>query len=135
MEAGRELDAEVAIKVMGWRRVHWREWMRLKDPAYETTAPDSLLSWWVDTHNELQGNAEDLSSEEEAAPPWSPSTDIAAAWQVVEHFRAEDMSLEVIASPDEYRARVGLGPWSDAGTAPLAICLATLAARATLDEE
>lgn len=58
LPAGRELDALVAEKVMGWRRV------------------DDHL--WEDADRRLRSTA-----------PWSswafhPSTDIAAAWQVVE---------------------------------------------------
>jgi hypothetical protein len=115
MEAGRETDSWVAEKVMGWKRV-----------SHETHG-----SWWI------RGIAPDGQTLY-ATHTWSPSTDIAAAWQVVE--KMESMGGHVIiSSPGRWcesggwwRVQVSAGKGRGAvcaeDTAPLAICKAVLLA-------
>lgn len=109
LEAGRELDAEVATKVMGWSvelivgpRDAFEEW---RDPQGWRYGPD----------------------------PKPYSTDIAAAWQVLEHVSASgwlwqiDMATEggwkVLIDHPDGRIRS-----ARADAAALAICQAALVA-------
>jgi len=64
LEAGRELDALVAEKVMGWREDAYHYW----------GAPGSSSTLWV-----VAGSTEDHHGN----TVWSPSTDIVAAWKVL----------------------------------------------------
>ena len=127
MEAGRELDALVAEKVMGWHRVH-----------------DGLNERWAD----VNGYGAYVNRGDGTPPPgmfWSPSTDIAAAWQVVEHMRLRwdhgnsttDFWTIKDCGPSGWRVEIEFCPDHDAPiviyaetppTAPLAICLAALKA-------
>src|SRR4051812_17548037 len=110
LPAGRKLDALIAAKVMGW----------------DVRGPDD--GPWV----ALAENGRHATHE-----TFRPSTDIAAAWEVVEHF-ANYKWLAQSAS-----GRWGTGPmmWECAfaspasfqvvaETAPLAICRAALRAKA-----
>lgn len=106
MNASRELDATIAEKVMGWtlRGEH----PIFGSPVYATGHSDTLLPKF--------------------------STDIAAAWTVVEQIKAEwIVTMEI----DEHVTRVGFGKnyastpiefSQSAKTTPLAICLAALKA-------
>jgi len=118
LEAGRELDALVAKKVMGWHLVRWadetdggRVW---KGDAGEYRAPYS-----VDPNPKWR---------------WSPSTDIAAAWEVVDALMDNgiglpqifhDGQLWVASVSDCTRKKSNM---ASALTAPLAICRAALLA-------
>lgn len=102
MPAGPELDAIIAEKVMGWKRV----------PGTESGA-------WMDpcTNDGRMGS-------------WSPSTDIAAAWEVV-----EKLKLSLIPTNKGWivsQHHLFEGPFGEDETAPLAICRAALAAIAWL---
>lgn len=116
MEAGRELDEIVAEKVMGW-----------------TYIETDIATIW--------SNA-DYTLDIDALPLFS--TDIAAAWQVVEHFRTmfphdeQPMVLSmfhgkwqcaVACSTDAHAYELYIGYEVEAETAPLAICLAALKAK------
>ncbi len=112
LEAGRLLDALVAEKVMGWRR----------KPGRNVWIDDNVLTGWLIEPDDVND-----------APCWAPSTDIAAAWEVVEKvmyphgwYLAPVPDSEgwwgVFTPPDEHR-EVALG-----ATAPLAICRAALKA-------
>lgn len=70
LQAGRELDALVAEKVMGWRRHPTDRW---HDGERE-----------LDRDHAVEGGGGDYYHPDE---PWSPSTEIAAAWEVVEKMR------------------------------------------------
>ena len=112
MNAGRELDALVAVKALGW------EWIDAMEMWYDTSDSHTML-----TSDEL--------------PEFS--TDIAAAWHVVEHLdrtrntwidRLQKEGMEgwglILASGTGYSVthhQVHL-----AETVPLAICLAALKA-------
>jgi hypothetical protein len=89
--AGAELDAEVARQVMRWR-VHCRN-----------------TAWWVDAQHEngpipphgVRGMTCGMDR-------WSPSTDIAVAWQVVEKMREVLRTDAWKPYPDK---RCDQGPW------------------------
>lgn len=132
--AGRELDALIAEKVMGWKRIpvppdangHFA------GEALMQTDPPPNFRW-----NPLGKIPFDT---------WVPhfSTDIAAAWQVVEKLVAEgycpallyddeghwglffDGVSQAEAQPESYVVFT-TPAWAD--TAPLAICLAALKAK------
>lgn len=132
-EAGRELDALVAEKVMGLTREQWI--FRCYVERHERDEE------WCYNCTALIGDA----PADERVPNLY-STDIAAAWQVVEKMRVMDASVEMMAYRIEAEGdkriahrvviwganRMG-GDWSThvaekaAATMPLAICLAALA--------
>jgi hypothetical protein len=131
VSAGRELDALVAEKVMGW--VYREYWGQLV-PSEHLDAP--MWSEW----------AQDKSGDVCRHPinrmpnipyrgdkPWIPeySTDISAAWEVVE--KNKEYWFFLMYSADmkqwwcEYRVNKQKGRVT-ADTAPLAICRAALLA-------
>jgi hypothetical protein len=59
---------------------------------------------------------------------WSPSTDITAAWQVVEKLKAIKPILNYEPHPNKWYMRFNGGEFYSADTAPLAICRAALIA-------
>jgi len=118
MVAGRELDALVAEKVMGWS-------VNRSERGWETLGvrPKRLIGRRGMCR--LPGDA------------WSPSEDISAAWEVVEKLgavRIEKFSDGWYAQFGErerdrnFRLTAGI-----ADMAPLAICLAALAAVGATD--
>ena len=113
MSAGRELDAMVAEKVMGW-----------------TMAPDGC--WVIVTHND----PDDGLGPRQADETWSPSRDISAAWDVFERL-SDRLPCIMLNQPNDNHPREWCVEWFDgeqtldivtADTAPLAICLAALKA-------
>jgi hypothetical protein len=133
MEAGRELDAIIAEKVMGWQReTDERELRRLNSGYLDAS---EYARWWI---NPSGGWAC-------ASPRYS--TDIAAAWEVVERLKdanrddaSYDFDLIYESSKErETGLRNDVFGWfaqfgeaehgsGRADTAPLAICLAALEA-------
>lgn len=123
MIAGRELDALIAEKVMGRKVERWRYF----EDGYASTALRP------------RGKAESTGVLITNNLP-AYSTDIAAAWQVVERlndrFSIEIMALTstVLCSNTRFRVDMfdheALAPRTEvhAATAPLAICLAALKA-------
>jgi hypothetical protein len=117
LEAGRELDTLVAEKVMGWTK--WRSPVVPRGSA----EPDCWLT-------------NDRTSPTFKIAHWSPSTDIACAWQVVERMRDRGFALELhyeFGCSIQWVADFSNDGWSSTGeqlgdTAPLAICRAALAA-------
>lgn len=105
MKPGRYLDAMVAEKVMGWRH----------DPGtYEGSR--YLL---------------DPAGARSAIPNYS--TDIAAAWEVVEKLKGATAHFQLQSIPGGWSTRIfrvpaGLSNEEIADTAPMAICLAALKA-------
>jgi hypothetical protein len=104
MEAGRELDALVAVEVMGWHNDH-------EVPYYD----------WVQESNEVI----------HISKRWSPSSDIGAAWEVVEKMIANGwwntdigFGSGIVVSFDDGSTT----HQAKADTAPLAICRAALLA-------
>mgnify|MGYP001571535769 CR=1 FL=1 len=118
LPAGRELDALVAEKVMGWK--HY--------------APAAVQEVWYPPNLHPSNNVLGHS-----IPHYS--TDIAVAWQVVEHLKNK-LHLQVILHwagdecpkwlcnlrADGYRSFQDQEWQVEADTAPLAICLAALKA-------
>jgi hypothetical protein len=116
--AGRELDALVAEKVMGWHS---------SEDGYFWLRVDGGFGGYVTEEPPFSGGR---------APRFAPSTDITAAWQIVEHMHKR--GFHIVLWFDDF----GTGQWgarfprgligrdrSDHGhTAPLAICRAALAA-------
>jgi hypothetical protein len=133
MEAGRELDALIAEKVMGW-----------------SSQADGLY-WDAGNHRTrlvlgsiIAKKRDEMGLENAHGFVFAPSTNIADAWEVVEklgRWRGFDFML-VMPNPEQtfhlhtYEAgwyeATNDGPErrvvSDADTAPLAICLAALKA-------
>lgn len=126
--AGRELDCEVAEKFMGWR-VHNRN-----------------TAWWVEKELETSllssGGVMGLTCGTER---FSPSTNIADAWRVVEKMRAMGFGCHITAVSNLDRTRhfwavdfsnpntERSGHEHDTTAAPLAICIAALAALDPVD--
>ena len=118
MEAGRELDTLVAEEVMGWEAtadgLYW-------DARQKRTR--------LVLGSAIAKKREEMGIENGPGFVFAPSTDIAAAWEVVE--KADLWSLYGSIGDGPYRAciqfedREGL---MTADTAPLAICLAALKA-------
>ena len=126
MPAGRELDALVAEKVMGWCITAWNDgepWgNREVFPPFEPI-------------NGIPADCDCISHSEAGEPPHY-STDIAAAWEVVEKLDGggeRGTFWWMISSPGNdtmYSARIFEGSVEIVGamapTAPLAICRAAL---------
>lgn len=128
LNAGRAMDALVAEKVMGWTRWEWErgDWDGPADATIFAQHERSLAVY--------------ANGEEEPSFWFAPSTDIAAAWQVVERMRdlgwpwggarwrvsewTSPRKAEFSAQFEKLNVTVG----ADAETAPLAICRAALAA-------
>jgi hypothetical protein len=127
----RERDALVAERVMGWRR-----YRSSYHPCYALLSADLLRDGaMVDQGAEVP--AEPCRDAYGRVPHYT--TDIAAAWEVVEQFKADGVwfSIEsnaveweadirtVVNDDDEQVIRLGVGY---AMTAPEAICIAALRA-------
>ena len=123
-----ELNAAVAEKVMGWKLYDYEK------GRYAKTKAD-----YVDAYTN-DGWGWEGRSGDEYAHQWSPSTDIAAAWGVVEKMKADGWFFQlgdVIELP-EWLSRFTSpffppgGPVQDASamdkSAGRSICLAALAA-------
>jgi ABA sandwich protein len=140
MEAGRELDALVAEKVLGWTDVGMKKMYTIV--GGDITANE--LAWAEVDGEESRGIAPGSPQYEWGRgefPVPRFSTDIAAAWQVVQELRKRDICVDI-----EVRENVSVwapppdGPmsidWTSvADTAPHAICLAALRAVPALPEE
>lgn len=120
MNAGRELDALVAEKVMGWKHDRDAEFRHLCDGKFHTKC------WACGSlgHGNCYGNGSGAIQIPCDCTPYY-STDIAAAWQVVEEMMKRGEYLVIKAFPNT-GFEVELGGNADAGTLPLAICLAAL---------
>ena len=77
MEAGRELDALVAEKVMGWRLVPDPHYHGLGGAMFAVMESGERCFMWHLREHVYSGERQ-----------WSPSADIVAAWRVVEYLRA-----------------------------------------------
>lgn len=117
MNPGRELDALVAEKVMGWEAVHEHDF---RDGGKQ----------WLGTR----------SDGAKMVPLPHYSTSIAAAWEVVAHLRslASYVRWELRGDRHDYNCYFCLGrgvEWvEDIDTAPHAICLAALKAVGALSD-
>jgi hypothetical protein len=118
MPAGREMDALVAERVMGWVR-----------------HPDSMYRHWCERQPDGTLRFLDQCEPLHTVRPWHPSTDIAAAWEVVEKLRGESFPWEFSLGWRHIEPFVSFGRtanqkdeigFSHGETAPLAICRAAL---------
>ncbi len=123
MEAGAEMDALVATRVMGW------------------TNPTGFEARWhcngveLDSLHAVEGGGGDYYQPDQA---WQPSTDIAAAWEVVEKCEQDGVWWKVCPVLDGnggittekicIMTHHGNRFAASAPTAPLAICRAALLA-------
>ena len=123
MKAGRELDALIAEKVMGWSSqadgLYW-------DTGNHRTR--LVLGSIIAKKRKEMGleNAQDFV--------FAPSTNIADAWEVVEKFVTADhrdgYDVQLSARSDGWMCCIfPYEPVEGADTAPLAICLAALKAK------
>lgn len=110
----KELNAAVAEKVIGWKVC--------KDPNCPAGC-DKDVSVTEDGIIEVAGKV------------WSPSTDISAAWEVVEKMRASryEIVLDDLGGDSQWRCRWDRDDCGCVGTAehpsaPMAICLSALKA-------
>jgi hypothetical protein len=121
MPAGREMDALIAKKVMGWSA----------DPE----------GYWLDRKNEYADTGWGLFKQDEtknhpACKEYNPSADIRAAWEIVVAMEEKDIWFELAnvvpnSDPIVYEAKfIGGrdGAYACEDTAPLAICRAALLA-------
>ena len=105
MNPGREMDALVAEKVMGWVANH-----------------DNQPAWYTKDGQHTGNYIEDSEG-----GAWSPSTDITAAWEVF--VRVGISHLEAWEEKDGWRLCLGDSvAIRGAETVPHAICLAALKA-------
>ena len=105
MKAGRELDALVAEKVMGW---------------VENTDPQGCC--YIEPHTGVEHHS------------FAPSTDIAAAWEVLDAIGGNEFDAEITCGMDGVSVGINRTISGDhehcatGDTAPHAICLAALEA-------
>jgi hypothetical protein len=146
MKPGRELDALVAEKVMGWSRKTIT--VAKQYHGQNEWDPPQTVSWGSDAI--VQGNKvytfdrDDQPTNAEEMPKYS--TDIAAAWEVAEKLHKDSWRLELVTSellgPDmggasarfACKAAVRGHVTEHADTAPHAICLAALKAVGHIDK-
>lgn len=120
LPAGRELDALVAEKVMGWHQ----------EPRLLHYGPNDSGEIWCEPRRR-GGMGEPVHD----VRRFSPSSNIGDAWEVVEEFASRCIHVEVASTPDEHPHKFHCsvlkgGVWEHTGadTTPLAICLAALKA-------
>lgn len=118
MKAGRELDALIAEKVMGWTK---------KELPTNRVNPSYTAWYWV-------------SNDDNVKIPtnfFNPSINLHDAWQVVEKLKKDNIYIDIYSLPsDGYRVETSTHDGEQyvhmstvgADTAPLAICLAALKA-------
>lgn len=129
MTPGRELDALVAEKVMGWKRLTYAQ----QYPTNINYSKDDRLTMHWHSHDlQEQAYAEDCDDYYAPELAWSPSTDIRDAWEVI--YRLKHLEPELVWSDEHQCWHMTLwkganqGQMPGAATAPHAICLAALRA-------
>lgn len=115
LEAGPELDTLVAEKVMGWKSCH-----------------DHMGNEQWDTGLHIRNIPENPTMKvfRYGPSPWSPSTDIASAWEVVEKLKQEhgySVSVNCAGVVAPWGCEIN-NKFVWESTVPLAICCAALAA-------
>ncbi len=140
----RDLDIKVAEKVMGWKRMSWKDYHdqeRASGHFNGTDERDDLTYSWHNAEGKMIARAEDSDDYYQPSEAWSPSTSIEAAWDVVDAMRLKGFAFRVCSS--EYEEGCGeageicadFSPMNGghvfsafASTAPEAICKAASAA-------
>lgn len=127
-EAGREFDALVAEKVMGWLVVRdFNGAVGGGDPSWDeaVTRLPALVLYRAGGWSLHRGSGYET---------WRPSRDIAAAWEVVEEVGRDGWWIELTVGSESVVCTMAPLTWhlpwgeASADTAPLAICLAALQA-------
>lgn len=122
MKPGRELDALVAEKVMGWKKDRVRVGRNSGDGTTFWTI-DALR--FGDRIHALEPHDQPLNVP--GLPPYS--TDIAAAWEVVDNMRARNLEFEISSAPHRLPWLAKFGRRAEPAPTPAhAICLAALKA-------
>lgn len=127
MNAGRELDALVAEKVMGWHS---------KQVPLSMFQPHVMVDLWYTAENELISSTDLINQSVKAGVLPHFTTNISDAWRIVEHMRQNKYH---IATDDRHEQdapwwcefateEYTIGSQATAETFPLAICLAALRA-------
>ena len=112
MEPGPAFNTLIAIEVMGWKLVTTR------DPTGALKGGEPFKNW-------VDGNGRGIVEPEN----FCPSTDIAAAWEVVEKMDEVMWTLTWLTDSRVWQARfidILPMPEAEAPTTPLAICRAAL---------
>lgn len=137
---GKELDILIAEKVMGWRRLTYAQ----ANPGNKNYAGDMRLTpHWYDEQLSETRLAEDSYDYYQPEEAWSPSTNIADAWDVVEKLKYFEIQApnapcnggEYANHSTDWAVELGLAPdgaeesvFARGISAPHAICLASLKA-------
>lgn len=118
-----QIDALLATRIMGWELLE----VDYIGSEYETLRQKELADWIREVGIESVGSywinvEKDFWTDER----WSPSTDIAQAWRVLEHFRRNGYSVVLQTLKGRWVCSLNgeLFCMEVADTAPLAICLA-----------
>lgn len=136
LSPGKELDIEVATKVMGWKRMSYKD-VNPGNKYYEDRT--ELTGYWHDADGKEMERAEDCDDYYSPQEAWSPSTNIAEAWTVMERLAHFNCCLELLGDYNyRWRVRLTMGypregdhkPYAsvECDTAPHAICLTALKA-------
>jgi hypothetical protein len=122
MQAGPALDALVGEKVMGWKLIN------LGRRKYDYASTDEDRRAALSGRGVFEWHWEGKDAPDDGfAHEWNPSTDIAAAWQVVEKLHEPDTTdFSLNSATVGWRARFGYVFKAFGDTAPLAICRAAL---------
>ena len=126
LEAGREMDAKIATEVMGWT------------PGVEDYEDgNGLVKLWLDERGNMVAYQEDYWEIDATCGRWSPSTDYADMWQVIDrvasfvghgHFSLRQIVEFEFPDMEGWQCDFGeIGAFATMGTgdtAPLAVCRA-----------
>lgn len=131
----RKIDELIATRIMGWQRMTYGQWFVLRHPdrSGERWAKDDRPdNGWFTASGECQGLSDDEPDwYDDPQERWSPSTDIAAAWQVVVRMRERFTEIEIRETQLSFSYTTVVICGHDeviAETTTLAICLAALKA-------
>ena len=140
MEVGIELDTLVATKVMGWESIAIGYFNSDEETSRQNELEDWINNVGIDSIGDYYIFVPDSFWVEK--DDWSPSTDILAAWQVVEKMRdiGEGCQVNILTgifkkyrvTVREFKMNCTVVDIVD-NTAPEAICKAALIAK--LEEE
>lgn len=140
MKPGRELDALIAEKVMGWKRLTYAQNFYKRDPDSHKYHDDYRLTmWWHSDILNQYGTFEEMALAEDSDcfscqqvdPAFSPSTDMADAWEVVSRLKDKHEFFELWSHSGKWWCGFGVkgkASVNEIETAAHAICLAALKA-------
>lgn len=132
LKPGRELDALVAEKVMGWVDFTWEQYHEFHKTG-GISYVKGMTGFWSDPNTgKRKGNVREFLCENCLYNHgWSPSTKIADAWEVVEklqhlHPHISYCDTTCTWTVEWANTNSGIGAWSNESAH--AICLAALRA-------